>query len=128
MRSSGRSMHGFDLAAEEYRLLRGRPPTSAQTWVAAAVGSNARIRSIQALAGGNSSAMHLFVVEDRAGRVHRLVLRRYVRKDWLAEEPDLAEREAGVLRLLAGGPVPAPVLVAVDERGEQAGVPAVLTT
>jgi aminoglycoside phosphotransferase (APT) family kinase protein len=121
-------MHGFDLEAEEHRLLRGRPPVSAQTWVAAAVGPNARIRSVRALAGGNSSAIHLFVVEDRSGRTHRLVLRRYVRKDWLAEEPDLAEREAGVLRLLAGGRVPAPVLVAVDERGERTGVPAVLAT
>jgi aminoglycoside phosphotransferase (APT) family kinase protein len=128
MSSSGRSMHGFDLDAEEHKLLRGRPPVSAQTWVAEAVGPKARIRSIRALPGGNSSAIHLFVVEDRAGRIHRLVLRRYVRKDWLAEEPDLAEREARVLALLASGPVPAPVLVAVDDRGERVGVPAVLAT
>src|SRR5690348_12879166 len=111
MISSGRSMHGFDPDAEEHKLLRGRPPRSAQRWVAQAVGPSARIRSVRALMGGNSSAIHLFVVEDRAGRVHRLVLRRYVRGDWLAEEPDLAEREAGVLRLLAGAAVPAPVLV-----------------
>ena len=57
-----------------------------------------------------------------------MVLRRFVRLDWLAEEPDLAQREATALRALAGAPLPTPQLVAVDPHGEAAGVPAVLMT
>jgi aminoglycoside phosphotransferase (APT) family kinase protein len=128
MTPPSRPEHGFHLDADEHRLLRGRPPAGSLAWVAVAVGPGARIISTRALAGGTSSAMHLVLVEDRAGQVHRLVLRRYVRKDWLAEEPDLAEREADVLRLLTGSPVPTPALVSVDATGDQAGVPAVLMT
>lgn len=72
--------------------------------------------------------MHELSVEDARGRVDRFVLRRFVRLDWLAEEPDLAEREAAALRLLAGGRVLTPQLVAVDADGSAAGVPAVLMT
>jgi aminoglycoside phosphotransferase (APT) family kinase protein len=120
--------HGFHLDAEEHRLLRGRPPARALAWVAASVGPGTRIVAVRALAGGNSSAMHLIRAEDRAGHVHRLVLRRYVRKDWLADEPDLAEREADVLRIVAGGRVRTPELAAVDPAGSAADVPAVLMT
>ena len=56
------------------------------------------------------------------------MLRRYVRADWLEEEPDLAEHEARVLALLASSDVDAPRLVAVDPNGEQCDVPAVLMT
>ena len=79
-------------------------------------------------AGGTSSAIHAVTVEDEHGLRHPLVLRRYVRADWLAREPDLAEHEARVLDLLAGSEVPAPRLVAVDPRGDECDVPAVLMT
>jgi len=49
-----------------------------------------------------------------------LVLRRYVRDDWLAKEPDLATREADALRILEDSPLPVPRLVAVDPTGERA--------
>jgi aminoglycoside phosphotransferase (APT) family kinase protein len=58
--------------------------------------------------------------------VRELVLRRFVRLDWLAEEPDTAAREATALGLLAGVDVPAPRLVAVDPDGSVAGAPSVL--
>jgi len=120
--------HGFDLERGEYRLLRGRPPRLALAWVAAACGPGSRIKTVRALPGGMSSAVHRVLVEDRTAQAHRLVLRRYVREDWLAEEPDLAEREARILRLVEPSPIPTPRLVAVDAAGEQAGVPAVLMT
>jgi hypothetical protein len=47
-----------------------------------------------------SSAVHVVHLEDRSGERFRLVLRRYVREDWLAEEPDVAAREADALRIL----------------------------
>jgi aminoglycoside phosphotransferase (APT) family kinase protein len=49
-----------------------------------------------------------------------------VRPEWLDEQPDLAEREAEVLRLLEATPLPTPRLVAVDATGEVADAPAVL--
>jgi aminoglycoside phosphotransferase (APT) family kinase protein len=58
----------------------------------------------------------------------RLVLKRYVNREWLAREPDLATREAATLELLSGSPVVAPGLVAVDPDGAATGVPSVLMT
>ncbi len=123
---SERAPHGFSLDKDEHLLLRGRPPAAALDWVGAAIGPGARVVSVRAQAGGTSSAVHRVIVEDSHGTAHRVVLRRYVRADWLAEEPDLAAREAEALSALDGGAVPAPRLIAVDPTGEQAGVPAVL--
>ena len=120
--------HGMRLDGDEHRLLRGAPPVVALAWAAAAIGPGARVRSVRPLAGGTSSAVHGLTVEDRAGQPHRLVLRRFVRADWLADEPDLATREAAALDLLRTAPVATPRLVAVDPRGDDAGVPAVLMT
>ncbi len=75
-----------------------------------------------------SSAVHVVHLEDRSGDRFRLVLRRYVRGDWLAEEPDVAAREADALRILEDSPLPVPRLVAVDPTGELAGSPALLMT
>jgi aminoglycoside phosphotransferase (APT) family kinase protein len=121
-------LHGFDLSAQDERLLRGPVPTAALHWVAGAVGRGSRVIASRPLAGGTSSAVHAVEVEGQQGRVRELVLRRFVREDWLAEEPDLAEREATALGLLAAGDLPAPRLVAVDTTGSGAGVPAVLMT
>jgi len=70
--------------------------------------------------------MHELVVERRRGGRALLVLRRYVRADWLAREPDLALREARALRLAGLAAVATPELIAVDEDGSECDVPAVL--
>lgn len=75
-----------------------------------------------------SSAVHALTIEDASGRRQRLVLRRFVRADWLAEEPDLARYEATALEVLAGSDIPAPRLVAFDETGAATDVPALLMT
>src|SRR3954469_1087393 len=98
-------LHGFDLRAEEESLLRGPVPGRALRWVAAAVGAGARVRASVALEGGTSSAVHGLRVQAGDG-VHELVLRRFVRRDWVAEEPDVAAREATALRLLADRELP----------------------
>jgi aminoglycoside phosphotransferase (APT) family kinase protein len=64
------------------------------------------------LVGGTASAVHAIDVRDRAGRIHPLVLRRFVRLD----EPDDARLEASVLDHLATHPFPTPRLVGVAER------------
>lgn len=116
---------GSALSPADLRLLRGPVPARALDWVRAATGG--AIAGCAPLTGGTSSAVHAVEVTAR-GTVRRLVLRRYVRAGWLAEEPDAAHREAQVLQLLRPGRVPAPALVAADPDGAQAGAPAVLMT
>jgi hypothetical protein len=66
-------------------------------------------------------------VIDRRGRAHRLVLRRWARPAWAADDPDFtAAREAAVLDLLADSPAPAPRLVAADPEGAVCDVPTIL--
>lgn len=73
-----------------------------------------------------SSAVHLLAVALARGRVERVVLRRYVRPEMLAEEPDIAEREARILRFLSGVELPTPQLIAVDAAGSETGTPSIL--
>lgn len=120
--------HGFEVSAEEHALLRATPPAPALEWATAAFGSRARIESTRAMLGGTSSAVHELLVRDQSARLHRVVLRRHVRTAWLAQEPDLAEREARTLELLQTTALPAPRLLAIDPDGSTAGAPAVLMT
>ncbi|HEU5391480.1 MAG TPA: phosphotransferase [Streptosporangiaceae bacterium] len=122
---AGRSAaHGFCDDEATRRLLRSRPPRQALAWAAACLGGP--VISARALRGGMSSAVHLLTVADGAGRRRPAVLRRYVRPELNAEEPDIAEREARALRAAEIVSVPTPTLLAVDPAGTQAGVPAVL--
>src|SRR4051812_14796350 len=91
------------------------PPPEALDWCG-------DVTRVVALEGGTSSAVHRIELRDGS----QLVLRRYVRRDWLEEEPDMAIREARALQLVTG--LPAPRLVKVDRDGSQAGSPAVLMT
>jgi aminoglycoside phosphotransferase (APT) family kinase protein len=91
-------------------------------------GPGTRIVSVRPLTGGTFSAVHALIVEGPKERRQRLVLRRYVRADCLVREPDLAEHEARVLRMLESSTVSAPGLVAVDPTGRSCDLPAVLMT
>ncbi|MGZ4249626.1 MAG: phosphotransferase family protein [Solirubrobacteraceae bacterium] len=122
------SHHGFELNAADEQLLRGPVPTAALRWVATSVGAGARVLGAEPLAGGTSSAVHAVQVDTGAQRLLELVLRRFVRLDWLAEEPDLAPREAAALEVLAEVDLPTPRLVALDPDGSVAGEPSVLMT
>jgi aminoglycoside phosphotransferase (APT) family kinase protein len=121
-------LHGDAIAPDEERLLRGTPPARALRWCEAAVGGGASVVDVRPLTGGTSSAVHALDVRDGRGRTRPLVLRRFVRADWLADEPDLAPHEAAVLTVAAASPVPTPHLVAVDADGARAGAPALLMT
>jgi len=91
------------------------------------MGQGSQVTSARRLPGGISSAVHALTVQ-RGGRTEQVVLRRFVREDWLAREPDLATHEAVALRIVEGGGLPAPRLIAVDDDGSQAGAPSVLST
>lgn len=107
--------------------MRNRPPDRCLRWALRQVAEGARLAAVQPVGGGTSSAVHALSV-DAGGRRQRLILRRYVRADWLASEPDLATREAEALRIIAGAGFPAPALIAVDDRAEHCDVPAILMT
>jgi hypothetical protein len=89
---------------------RSRP--NAPSFVAAvqaARRASARVARVRALAGGTASAVNAVEVVDRAGTLHPLVLRRYVR----GEGPEAPRREAAALEATAALAVPTPRLVAV---------------
>jgi aminoglycoside phosphotransferase (APT) family kinase protein len=122
---AGRSpAHGFCDDEVTRRLLRSRPPRQALAWAAAQLGGP--VTNARALRGGMSSAVHLLSVQDSGGRRRQAVLRRYVRPELNAEEPDIAAREARALRVAGSADVPTPALLGVDPSGDGAGVPAVL--
>jgi aminoglycoside phosphotransferase (APT) family kinase protein len=109
--------------------LRHRPPEQTLRWVTASVGAGSRISSLRRLPGGGWHANHSLTVIDQHGSAHRLVLRRWVRPEWIVEDPDFtAEREATVLELLSDSPVPAPHLVSADPDGALCDVPTLLIT
>ena len=116
--------HGFCDDETTRRLLRSRPPRQALAWAAARLGGP--VISTRALRGGMSSAVHLLTVQDSREQRRQAVLRRYVRPELNAEEPDIAEREARALRAARAAGVPTPALLAIDPAGTEAGVPAVL--
>ena len=115
------------MPSPDERTLHVPPTPESLRWVEAAIGPGARALSVRRLRGGVSSAVHALVVE-REAEIQHLVLRRFVRADWFAREPEIAQREAAALRLLEGTDVPAPHLIAVDEDGSASGVPSVLMT
>jgi aminoglycoside phosphotransferase (APT) family kinase protein len=105
------------------------PPTPrARRWVEAAVGPGSRVMRVRRLGGGTASAVHAVDVRRHSGSTARLVLRRHLLFSALADEPDLAEREARNLQLIERAGISAPRLVAVDPDGAECDVPAVLMT
>jgi hypothetical protein len=61
--------------------------------------------SARRLRPGSWRVNHAVEVADNSGRTRRLVLRRWSRPGWAADDPDYtADREARVLGLLAATP------------------------
>lgn len=110
------------------RALRRRPPPQALDWVRAHAPPGATISSVRRLRAGTAAATHAVNLRTADGASIRYVLRRYLRRDWLRLEPDLAEREDRILHLLDPSPLPTPQPIAVDPAGEICDAPAVLMT
>jgi aminoglycoside phosphotransferase (APT) family kinase protein len=96
-------------------------------WVRDSLGPAAQIVRVARVGRATSVALTAIDVDHRGVR-RRLVLRRYLNEAWVAREPDLATREAAVLRWLERERLRTPVLVAVDGDGRAAGAPSVLMT
>ncbi|MEV7602983.1 aminoglycoside phosphotransferase family protein [Kitasatospora sp. NPDC089797] len=122
-------------------------------WVEEALAPGERITRVRELKGGFTSRMRLLDVSPAGGDGARdggpggggpgddgpggggpggggyaLVLRSFVEPFYRRHAPALLEREAGVLRLLEGGGVPAARLRAVDARGAHCEHPSLLMT
>jgi aminoglycoside phosphotransferase (APT) family kinase protein len=95
---------------------------SSLSWVEKVLGRT--VRDQQAMAGATSSEVYRIVVSGGQS----VVLRLFTNQEWLATEPDLAGHEAAALEAVAASNLPTPGLLAVDETGAEAGVPAVLMT
>lgn len=120
---TGRS-HGFDDPPDLEPLLRGSPPPEAIAWVESITGGT--VVSAVALRGGLSSAVHELEVDRGSGASVSVVLRRYVRRELLEEEPGIASREARTLRFVERIPVPTPLLLGLDRDGDASGSASVL--
>ncbi len=83
---------------------------------------------LEPMPGGASLAMHRVTVTLADGDSARMVLRRYVRPDQVADDPAVAAHEAAVLELVERIATPTPRLIGVDPTGEHAGTPAVVMT
>jgi phosphotransferase family enzyme len=116
--------HGYKDDPATRQLLRSRPPPVALGWAGAALGGT--VTSATPLRGGLWSAVHRLTVALPAGVVERVVLRRYVRPEVVANEPDIAEREARILRFLEDVDLPTPRLIAGDPAGVDTGTPTLL--
>lgn len=103
------------------------PTTHTLSWVATACwGSGAVCQSCVPLGGGTNDNVDLVIVQDRAGRSHQVVLRR-----WAGAGPDRlsrVEREVNALEALCRREIPAPRLLAYDATGSDAGVACLVMT
>jgi aminoglycoside phosphotransferase (APT) family kinase protein len=99
--------------------------TTAQEWLAQAIGTTVNHLQAVPLKGSTSSSVYLI---QQNNRPQRFVLRVLDNPDWLAEEPDLAEHEAAALQEAqeTGLHVPGLVAYTTDEVGF--GAPVVLMT
>jgi len=85
--------------------------------------SSGPVTDVRPLPGATTAAVDAV---DAGGQA--LVLKRFVHRFFVEEDPDRAVHEAALLGLLAGTDVPAPGLVDVDPDGSACGAPAVLMT
>ena len=119
--------HGRGVGDATRALQRAAPPAGALAWVAAVAGVRS-VDAVESMPGGSSLAMHRVTVTFADGHSARLVLRRYVGVDQVADVPAVAAHEAAVLELVERIATPTPRLIGVDPSGEHAGTPAVLMT
>ncbi|WP_100012321.1 phosphotransferase family protein [Lentibacillus sediminis] len=96
-------------------------------WVEHQLGEGAVIQKAEQLKGSTSSTLHQ--ISYRSGGVEQqVVVRQFDNKEWLEEEPDLAEHEAESLRMGEKAGVPSPEVIAYEEDDRACGVPVVLMT
>lgn len=125
--AAGRCPRGSDAArgARIWCVL----PRQAKRWVIDVFGHGSQIAWARRLRLGSWHVNHALNVIDARGHVHGVVLRRWARSGWEADDPDYTvQREVRVLQLLQSTAIPAPAVIAADPAGERCDVPALLLT
>ncbi|GAB7189216.1 hypothetical protein ATKI12_9098 [Kitasatospora sp. Ki12] len=98
-------------------------------WARGALAPGERITAVTALKGGWTSRMRRLEVTRPGGAdPYALVLRSFVKPFYRRHAPAMLAREAGVLRLLEAGAVPAARLRALDEHGAACDHPSLVMT
>ena len=104
-------------------------PSEANRWVIDVFGPGSQITWTRRLRLGGWHVNHALKVIDARGHAHRVVLRRWARSGWDADDPDYTvQREVRVLELLQSTAIPVPAVIAADPAGEHCDVPALLMT
>ena len=98
------------------------PPMEMLSWVEGTTGDE--VVRVHQLSGATTAAVHRI---DLASGVS-VVLKRFVWRDFVVEEPERARHEAEILLKVYGSGIPAPQLIAFDETGLETDAPAVLTS
>lgn len=96
-------------------------------WVINKVDKHAKIIFVQQLKGSTSSSLYRISLEVD-DHTRDVVLRKFDRKDWVDEEPNLACHEAKSLIYASQANVSTPTIIAYEESGFVCGVPMVLMT
>ncbi len=96
-------------------------------WITSQLGNSAEINEIVRLQGSTSSDLFAVQIHEETSEF-KLVLRLLTNKEWLQNEPDLAEHEAAALVIAKKSGLPVPEVIAFDADGRQCGCPAVLMT
>jgi aminoglycoside phosphotransferase (APT) family kinase protein len=95
-------------------------------WVRRHLAPGEQVVSATALSGGWTSRMRRLTVRGGPDGERSLVLRSFTTEFFRRHAPGLLNREAQVLRLLAGTGVPAASVLAVDPVGEECAAPSLL--
>ncbi|TDC70537.1 phosphotransferase family protein, partial [Streptomyces hainanensis] len=100
------------------------PEPTTLAWVARHLAPGERITATHPLRGGWTS--RIIALTTSTGR--ELVLRSFLSPFFRHHAPGLLAREAAVLTLLRGTPIPAARLLALDPAGEHCAAPSLLMT
>ena len=80
------------------QLMRAPPPTETLAWLMGELDAS-EVVDVSPMPGGSTLAMHRVTLIDETGRERRVVVRRYVRAEVLAENPDVAGVRGGCHKL-----------------------------
>ena len=106
-------------------LLTARPPEASLRWAEAVMGGGLKVVGVRPLRA-TSAAVHVVDLRGDGGNRLPVVMKRFVRSEWLAIEPDVPAREYAALEILQGSAVAAPRPLAADLAAETCDVPTVL--
>jgi aminoglycoside phosphotransferase (APT) family kinase protein len=108
-----------------YEELQSAPPDDRLQAIASALGRGLKVESVTRLRGGIDNGMHVLELGGSRGRARRVVLRRYRGTESTVAR---AQKEFRLLKLVESFGIPVPQPLLLDDTGETAGTPAIVTS